>query len=110
MPAPNQDSAIALDCKVEPQFEPCFHGAKRHSVKVRLSSFADMFFGKPNILVPVVFGDVMLAGSIVVSDRLSDGGVGAGHFRNAAESFGAEKFVDRIGVETGQEFALGVCP
>ena len=61
--------------------------------------------------VPVVGGDVVLAGADAVADRALDQLVGGrpGHFGDG-QAVGAQQAVDGVGRQGGQEFPFGVGP
>src|SRR5690606_8388146 len=62
-----------------------------------------------NVLLPVIPGNVMLAGAEVVMYNFSYGTVWSRH-GNRCQSLEAIEAIDRAGILGGQEFTFGVCP
>ena len=65
--------------------------------------------GEVHHRVPVVGGDLVLAGTEVIADRALDqlSGRWPGHFGDG-QAVGAEQAIDGIGGQGGQEFAFGI--
>ena len=69
-----------------------------------------MDVAKVEILLPVVFGEIVFSGTNMVTDGSTlEGGVICGH-RFGAEAFEAEELVDRFGMDRCKEFSLGIGP